>query len=151
MLLSLKQKWSVTLGLLVSALMVSACAYDYIDREISGPVTLNQNWSELTPVTPLSTARDTHELTLFPDPPMSPDDPADKADITAELVSTNGKTYRSLPGKSETLEGGKIATRRVDFEVPEGLTYTRVRIQSTVPYRVKKILWRNYNWRDVHK
>ena len=137
--------------MLAGALIASACAYDYIDREISGPVTLDKNWYELTPSKPLSTARDTHELTLFPDPSMSPDDPADDADIKAELVGTDGITYRSIPGKAETLIGGKIVTRRLGFEVPAGVTYTRLRIKSSTPYRDKRILWRNYNWRDVYK
>ena len=42
----------------------------FIDRELLGPVTLKSEWLELTPEQPLRVARDTHELTLFPDPPI---------------------------------------------------------------------------------
>src|SRR5712691_7566038 len=62
--------------LTIGALITSACSLLYIDREVSGPVTLNQNWLELTPREPLTIARDTHELALFPDPPIKMvDDP----------------------------------------------------------------------------
>jgi hypothetical protein len=148
----------------VAASLLMACSLLYIDREISGLVTLNQNWFEITPSAPLTIARDTHELTLFPDPPIQMvDDPTGKrslipadgrdADIEAQLIGSDGKTYRSTPGRSETMTGDlKITSRSLGFkDLPEGVTYTRVRIKSSVPYAVKRILWRNYNWGSVRK
>lgn len=147
---------------IICALITSACGLFYIDRQLSGPVTLNQNWLELTPSQSLKIARDTHELTLFPDPPIQMvDGPPDKglipsdgrdADIEAELIGSNGVTYRSAPGRSETLTGDlKVTSRSLDFkDLPADVTYSRVRIRSSVPYPVKKILWRNYNWGSVN-
>jgi hypothetical protein len=144
------------------ALISSACSLFYIDRELSGAVTLNQNWLELTPSPPLAIARDTHELTLFPNPPIQMvDGPPHKgliasdgrdADIEAELIGSNGLTYHSRPGVSETMTGDlKVDSRSLVFEnLPGGVTYTRVRIKTSVPYPVKKILWRNYNWGSVN-
>ena len=149
---------------LVAELITSSCSLFYIDREISGPVRLNQNWLELTPSEPLTIARDTHELTLFPDPPIQMvDDPSGKqslipadgrdATIEAELIGTDGKIYRSTPGVSETMTGNlKVTTRSLGFkDLRVDVRYARVRIKSSVPYPVKKILWRNYNWSSVNK
>jgi hypothetical protein len=149
---------------LMAALITTSCSLFYIDREISGPVTLNQNWIELTLSEPLTIARDTHELTLFPDPPIQMvDDPTGKqslipadgreATIEAELIGTDGKTYRSTPGVSQTMTGDlKVTMRRLGFkDLPADVRYARVRIKSSVPYPVKRILWRNYNWSSVNK
>lgn len=164
MLLPLANKRRIAVAFFVGALSSSACGLLYIDREISGPVTLNQNWLELTPSKPLTIARDTHELTLFPDPPIQMvDDPTGKrslvakdgrdADIAAELIGSDGKTYSCRPGVSETLTGDlKVTSRSLVFEnLPKGVTYARVRIKSSVPYPVNKIIWRNYNWGSVRK
>jgi hypothetical protein len=149
-------------SLAVVVSLTVACGLLYIDREISGPVTLNQNWWELTPSAPLTIARDTHELTLFPDPPIQMvDDPTGKqslipadgrdADIEAELIGSDGKAYRST-GHSETMAGDVITSRSLEFkDLPNNVTFTKVRIKSSVSYPVKKILWRNYNWGSVRK
>ena len=134
----------------------------FIDRQLSGPVTLKSEWLELNPNEPLSVARDTQELTLFPDPPIQmvfargtsdlvPADGRD-ADIEAELIGSNGITYRAAPGRSERMTGDlKLTSRRLDFkDLPKDVTYTKVRIKSSAPYPVKRILWRCYNWHEVH-
>ena len=149
-------------ALLVSAAVASACMFlrnPFIDRELSGRETLGREWLELTPKEPLKAVRDTQEVTLFPDPPikMVYDNglvPADgrSADIEAELIGSNGITYRSTPGVSETMTGDlKVTSRSLDFkDLPKDVTYTKVRIKSSASYPVKKILWRCYNWSAVH-
>jgi hypothetical protein len=80
--------------------------------------------------------------------------PADgrSADIVAELIGSDGITYHSRPGLSETMTGNlKVMTRSLGFEdLPDNVTYTKVRIKSSAPYPVSKILWRCYNWGEVH-
>ena len=134
----------------------------FIDLQLSGPVTLTSEWLELKPTEPLKVARDTWELTLFPNPPIqmvfargsSNLIPADgrSADIEAELIGSDGITYYSRPGLSETMTGNlKITSRILGFEdLPNNVTYTKVRIKSSAPYPVSKILWRCYNWGEVH-
>jgi hypothetical protein len=164
MLLPLIKKRSIAVALLIGALSTSTCGLAYIDVQLSGPVTLNQRWLELTPSKPLTIARDTHEIALFPDPPIKMDDgPPGKgglissdgrdAEIEAELVGSNGITYHSRPGYGQSMTGDLYVTQHsVDFkDLPGDVTYTKVRIKSSVPYPVKKILWRNYNWGSVHK
>lgn len=150
-------------ALLISATVASACMLlnPYIDRELTGKVTLTGKWIELTPEEPLKVERDTQEVTLFPYPPIQMvfDDnndlvPADgrAADIEAELIDSNGATHRSVPGRSQTMTGNlKITSRSLKFkDLPEEVTYTKVRIRSSASYPVKKILWRCYNWSDVN-
>ena len=138
------------------AVACTACIlFPYIDRELSGPVTLDNKWLELTPKEPLRVQRDTQEVTLFPDPPIKTvnGDQIPAVDIEAELIDNKGEVHRSSPGLSETLTGNlQITSRSLGFkELPGDLTFTRVRIRSSAPYHVKKILWRCYNWSDARK
>ena len=78
-------------ALLANAAVASACTLfrnPYIDRELSGPVTLNGEWLELVPKEPLKVEHDTQEVTLFPDPPIKMvDDPAGKR----SLIPSDGR------------------------------------------------------------
>jgi hypothetical protein len=135
----------------------------FIDRELSGPVTLTSEWLELKPTEPLTVARDTQEVAVFPDPPIKMvDDPTGKrslvpadgrdATIEAELIGSNGVTYHSRLGYEQSMTGNLYITRHsVDFkDLPKDISYTKVRIKSSAPYPVSKILWRCYNWGEVH-
>jgi hypothetical protein len=134
----------------------------FIDRQLSGPVTLTSEWLEFKLTEPLKVARDTQELTLFPDPPIqmvfargtSDLIPADgrNADIESELIGSDGIAYHSRPGRSETMTGNlKITSRLLGFkDLPNDVTFTQVRIKSSARYPVSKILWRCYNWGEVH-
>jgi hypothetical protein len=164
MLLPLTKKRSIAVALLICALSTSTCGLAYVDVQLSGPITLNQNWLELTPSKPLTVARDTHEIALFPDPPIKMvDGPPGQnglvasdgrdATIEAELIGSNGVTYHSQPGYEQSMTGDLYITRHsLGFkDLPGDVTYTRIRIKSSVPYPVKEILWRNYYWGWVHK
>jgi hypothetical protein len=136
----------------------------FIDRELSGAVTLNQEWLELTSEEPWKVERDTQEITLYPDPPIKMIIdynakgglvPADgrSATIQAELTDSKGVTYYSSPGVSETMTGDlEVISRSLKFkDLPKDAVFKTVRIKSSVAYPVKKVLWRCYNWSEVHK
>ena len=155
-------------ALLASVAIAPACMFfrdRYIDRELVGAVTLNQKWLELTPEKPLTVERDTQEITLYPNPPikmvsanvkggLAPADgrPADM-EIEAELIDSNNVTYHSSHGASETMTGDLVVTTRsINFKnLPKDAVFKTVRIRSSASYPVKKILWRCYNWAEVHK
>ena len=153
---------AVLLMLMLIPTAVSAFMFQrdsFIDRQLSSSVTLNNKWLELTPKEPLKIERDTQELTLFPDPPIKMIYKKDLvpvdgrlADIEAELIDSKGGIHRSRPGLSETMTGDlRVTSRSLVFkDLPADLTYTSVRIRSNTKYRVKRILWRCYNWADVH-
>ena len=153
------QRRTTSLVSVVALSFVVICAacilFPYIDRELSGPVTLNSEWLELTLREPLRVQRDTQELTLFPDPPIKTanGDQVPAVNIEAELIDSKGEVHRSSPGVSETLTGNlHITSRSLDFkDLPRDITYKTVRIRSSAPYHVKKILWRCYNWSDARK
>jgi len=124
----------------------------FVDQQLSGPITLKSEGLELDPIKPLQATRDTQELLLLPDQPFPKPEDGHDADIEAELIGSNGITYRSAPGLSETLSGDlKVTSRSLVFKnLPQDITYTKVRIKSSTRYPVKKIFWRCYNWGEVH-
>src|ERR1051325_321429 len=122
MLLSFAPKRIAALVVFVNVVCGTACGLGYLGVKLSGPVTLNQSWLELTPPKPLAVARDTHEIALFPSPPIKMvDDPTGKrgliasdgrdADIEAELVGSNGVTYHSRSGYEHSMTGNLYVTR----------------------------------------
>jgi hypothetical protein len=136
----------------------------FIDYQLSGAVVLGQRWLELTPKEPLKVERDTQEVALFPDPPIKMvNDPTGKrtlipsdnrdATIEVELVDNKGATYRSSPGYSQSMTGDLyITSHSLRFkDLPKDATFKTVRIRSSVPYPVKKILWRCYNWSEAYQ
>jgi hypothetical protein len=135
MLLSFTTKRFVALAFFIGAIGGSACSA-CLDVKLSGRVTLDQSWLELTPPKPLTIARDTHEIALFPDPPIKMvDDPTGKqsqiasdgrdANIEAELVGSNGVTYHSRPGYDQSMTGNLYITRHsIGFnDLPGDVTY----------------------------
>jgi hypothetical protein len=152
--------------LLVIMAAMSSCRYvisPYVDRELSGAATLNAEWLELNPSNPLKPDRDTQDVTLFPDPPIimveNPNGQRDvkaldgrDAEIEAELIGSNGITYRSSPVLVEEMTRDlKVMSRTLHFpDLPKDITYVKLRIKSSVGYPVKKILWRCYNRSDVY-
>src|SRR5947209_17786297 len=58
-------------------LVVAFFAYEilkspYLDRDVSGPITISSEWSELTPDRPLKAEREVQELTLEFAEPVTP-------------------------------------------------------------------------------
>jgi hypothetical protein len=149
--------------LLAIAVVISACMFlinPYVDRELSGPVTLTQEWMEFTPKEPLKAERDTQEIALLFDPPVKINPPIRTSpypedvtyEIEAELVDSNDVTHRSRPGYSASGNGDSYIRYSVGFnDLPKNVTYRIVRIRSRSPYPVQRILFRCYNWRDVHR
>ncbi|MDQ4119978.1 MAG: hypothetical protein M3209_00740 [Acidobacteriota bacterium] len=160
-------KLVISVGALLASIVITpSCMFfrdRFVDRELAGAVTLNQKWLELTPETPLTVERDTQEIMLYPDPPIKMVSGNAKsglvsidgrsADIDAELVDSNSVTYGSSPGATETMTGDlQVTSRSINFRnLPKGAVLKTVRIRSSASYPVNKILWRCYNWAEVHK
>jgi hypothetical protein len=132
-----------------------------VERKLSGPVTLTSEWWEIEPQEPLKATRDTQEFSLIPSPPIEmvfdresgglvPKDR--NADIEAEIIGSDEKTYHSRPGRSETMSGDlKITSRSLVFkDLPTDISFNKVRIKSSARYPVSTIYWRCYNWGEIH-
>lgn len=153
-----------TVALLITVSIISNCMFfrsRFIDYELSGAVTLNQEWLEIEPKEALKVERDTQELTLYPDPPIQMKInenakliPVDgrSATIEVELTDSNDNIYTSSSG-GETMTGDlQITSRKLDFKnLPRDAVFKKVRIKSSSLYPVRKIIWRCYNWAEVHK
>ena len=163
-----KNSFLVVIAVVLLVVVIGSTAYvffrvlfPYIDREISGPVTLNQEWLELTPKEPFTGYRDTQKVILYPEglrwdtvngrtglfladgPPIS---------VELELVDTNGGTHR-VNGTEQAIGHGDVFTMGFYFEgVSKGMIYKTLHVKSSAPLKVKKMLWRCYNSGEVfHK
>ena len=144
---------------IVSSTSANLFRNPFIDRELSGPLTLKPEWLELTPIEPLRVERDTQQVTIFPDGPTKMvEDGFDliprnghPVHVEVELVDINGITHRS-DGDEANLTGSRFVISRSFFfgKPSKDMTFKTVRVRSSVPFRASKIVWRCFNFSDVH-
>lgn len=140
--------------------VVLRLVFPYIDREISGPVTVNQQWLELTPKEPLTVYRDTQQIILYPiglrsdmvngrESLILPD--GQTISVEVELVDSNGDTHR-INGTEQKVNLDVLSTGFWFEGVSKDMTFKTVRVKSSAPLKLKKIVWRCYNSGEVpHK
>lgn len=132
----------------------------YLDRELSGPVTVTSAWLELTPREPLRAERQVQYLYLHTVDPFVPDHSVwgirfpDGSVVVPEvqLVDQYGNIH--APRASSF----SLADRRrpdvisgIGFRVqdlPPERVFEKVRIKSARPINLSSIVWRNYNQWD---
>ena len=126
--------------------------HPYLDRTISGPVTITQEWTEIVPNEPLKAERQIQYLTLDVAEPFEPDYDSwglrlpDGAIVVPEvqLIDQNGNIYKLT---SPALDNKGIGLRLRDL--PKDRVYRAVRIRADKPIKVSRIYWHCYNQRDV--
>jgi hypothetical protein len=124
----------------------------YLDREISGPMTISSQWIEIVPKKPLSVQRQIQYMILDVIDPFDPDYDQwslrlqDGSIVTPEvqLVDESGNTYNLT---SPALDSKGIGFR--NSELPKDRAYRAVRIRSNKPIKLSRIYWRCYNQWDV--
>ena len=172
MTLNQKKLWGISLVVLVPlavlgvalAVFIGMQVYrmfnPYLDREISGAVTLTSEWLEITPEEPLRTERQVQYLYIYTMEPFDPDNESwgirfpDGLTVVpqVQLVDHNGNSYR-LRGSSFSLADRTRADviSGIGFhasDLPQDRDYRMIRVRSDRPVRVSSIVWRNYNPRD---
>lgn len=126
--------------------------HPYLDREVSGPVTITMDWVEITPKKPLRAERQIQYLTLDMAEAFTPDYKlggmrfADGAIAIpeVELIDQSGRTY--------SLNHSGMNEKGIVFfmpDLPKDRLYSVVRIRSDKPIKVSRIYWRCYNQWDV--
>lgn len=154
----------LVIGLACAALLTS-CVYrffhPYLDRELSGPITISSEWLEITPKEPLRAERVVQYLYIYTTKPFEPDNRswgirlADGSVVVpeVELVDQQGNIY-NLKASSFSLEDPTRANviSGIGFsaleELPKDKVYRAVRIRSDQPIQCSKIIWRCYDPRD---
>ena len=138
---------SLAVGFLAYQLLKSP----YLDRDVSGPITISSEWSELTPDKPLKAERAEQELTLEFAEPVTPileiwslrlgDGSVTKPE--AQLIDEQGEvsnlgSYALGPDGMGLYAGGGSS-------LPKDRKYVRARVRSDRPLKLSRVFWRCYN------
>ncbi|HEX7999966.1 MAG TPA: hypothetical protein VF528_16375 [Pyrinomonadaceae bacterium] len=149
--------------LLMLALAASCSLYrkldPYLDREISGPVTITSEWLEIKPTEPLSPMRQqqeivldiagNHHLELTAGDMILQDGSANKFEV--QMIDEYMNVYNA---NGHTLSGSLLGFFVYDKSsgkdgLPQDRTYIKVRIRSDKPIQCSRILWRGYYPSDL--
>ena len=134
----------------------------YLDREISGQVTLSSQWLEITMKEPLRPERDRQKIIIDIEPPvkLEPSGPSmglvlpDGSVVIPEvqLIDQDGNIY-NLTSPSASFEASPGGAWQRGFgrvePLPKNKVYTAVRIRCEKPVRCSRIRWRSYNPSDL--
>jgi hypothetical protein len=130
-------------------------ANPFLDREISGPVTISSEWMEITPQEPLKPEHEVNAVTLMFASEYIPDYKENGLRFSdgtvmvpeVQLIDQDGKVY-ALGIESMGPKGMGFAF----FDpishlesLPKDKVYRTVRIRSDKPIECSKLVWRGYN------
>ena len=128
--------------------------HPYLDREISGPVTITNDWLEIKPKDAFKAERQINNLIILFEPSRSyePDvtgkslrlSDGSVATLEVELIDREGKIH-SLTPIGISREGMILRSENSS----QNTVYRAIRIKSTNPVKVTRIYWDCYNQWDV--
>jgi len=164
----LKKKWLILISFVVIAALAAAALvgegvynyfFPYLDQQISGPITLSSQWTELVPSKPLSVHRQIQILVLDLDKTIRfqrdgfelvlPDGSTVTPEV--ELVDFDGNVYPLAQPSAffSPSSGTKYREFSSKYGLPEDKLFRAVRIRSDKPIFCNRIFWRCYNMWDV--
>jgi len=148
-------------------LLINSCAElermrnPNLDLEIHGPVTISDEWLEITPQEPLKAEREVSQIVLWfaeqtkvcsPRPRGIVGNDGAVFEPEVEIVDQGGGVYKL---KEDGLGETGISYRwfgennsQFNVSLPKDKTYTKVRIKSIEPIKCSSVVWRNNNPRD---
>lgn len=125
-----------------------------LDREISGAVTITAEWLEIRPEDPLRPEREIHQVVLDVEKPVTAQTNSwglvlpDGSVVTPEvqLIDESSNVYSLTEPSFNTNSSTGLTLRGFSLRnLPKDRLYTKVRVRSSKPIRVSRILWRSYN------
>lgn len=124
----------------------------YLDREISGPVTLTSEWIEIVPEEPLRPEREVQKILLDFAQPYESDHDAWKIRFPdgslvapeVQLIDKNGNVFTS----SKVASLGQTGMGLRMSSLPQDRVYLKLRLRSDKPIAISRIIWRCYDPRD---
>ena len=141
----------VVLVLFVGGLVFSIATADS-EQIVSGPVTLSTQWTEFVPQKPLRPTKQSHEIVLDVEP--SEGLVEDNLHIERiqlangvvlqpqiQLVDSDGNVFDAyvrrypVPSRYQNGISGHVSG------LPEGRSYSKVRVRSDSPVRLSRIVW----------
>jgi hypothetical protein len=132
--------------------------FPYLDQEVSGPIIITTDWTEIKPKKSLRVVRQIQMLVLDLDRTLSVERDGwgivlpDGSTVTPEvqLIDEDGKIYvLNHPGSWWNPSTGETHREFFAPDLPKSKIYPTVRIRSAKPIHCNKIFWRNYNQWDV--
>jgi hypothetical protein len=124
----------------------------YSDRELSGPVTISSEWTEIIPKEPLKAERQIQYLTLDIADAFLPDYDLGKVKLSNGALVLPEVQLEDDKGTTYNLDRSGIDQKGMVFfmhELPKDKRYRVVRVRSATPIRCSRIYWRSYNQWDV--
>jgi hypothetical protein len=132
-----------------------------VEREIARDVTIDKDWIEFTPKSPMKISRRFQSVTLGVNDARyntESDDMylADGTNIMPEVqisdlegnwyhLKSGGYTARDFDHETSTFRVGTASFRARDPELPSDGEFKTIRIRSATPFTCKTVVWRNYD------
>ena len=162
-------KWLIVAGSICVLLLAACGAFivagsihnffrPYADYELSGPVTISSDWVEFTPKEPLRVERQIQQVVLDLDNSVKVERGGwglvlpDGSVVTPEvqLIDQDGRAYNlDHPAVWQSSSTGATFREFSSPDLPKNKVYRAVRIRADKGVRCNRVLWRNYNQRDV--
>ena len=137
----------------------------FVERDISGPVTVSSEWKEITPTQPLQTVRQRNAVMFDFSPRLGEKDLVTGNDVTkwairfsdgstampeVKLVAQDGSEYQLIPGYLSTkLVGFTMTNPTTHLEsLPRDKKFRAIRIRCTKPINFSRVYWYSFNQWD---
>lgn len=125
----------------------------YLDRQISGPVSLTSEWLEIRPSEPLVATRQIQYIDLIFPQPGVPDVKAgglrmQDGTIVAPAIELVDDKNNAFPLKAVAF-GQTGLSFASEQDLPRDRTYPLVRIKANQPFPVSAVYWRCFNRWDL--
>jgi hypothetical protein len=149
----------IVFGTIMSMNIYRSLFNPYLDRTISGEITITDAWVEISPHEPLRADREIQEVVLAVKQPVKVESggwglvltDGSTADLEVQIIDEDGNiynltspTYTVSPGSKEPMSAG-FGMR----DLPKNKTYRTVRIRSSKPLVCARIYWRCYYPEDM--
>ncbi|HKO42104.1 MAG TPA: hypothetical protein VJU84_02350 [Pyrinomonadaceae bacterium] len=130
----------------------------YLDQDITGPVTIPDEWLELVPNKPLRVERQIQKIVLDLDKSVKlerdgwglvlPD--GSIVQPAVQLIDENGQVYNLDVASSWSNPSTGVTYREFSMaDLPKDKSYRMVRLRSAKPVPCRRVFWRSYNQWDV--
>jgi hypothetical protein len=133
--------------------------FPYLDQEVTGPILISSEWTEIVPKKPFHVERQIQIVVLDLDKSVDLQKEgwgvvlSDGSVVTpeVELIDQEGNTYPlEVPSAwFSPSTGVKYREFSSKNDLPKGKTFRAIRIRSDKPVRCNRIFWRCYNMWDV--
>jgi len=149
-------------GMIITYCKIARLFNPYNERQISGPIVITSDWTEIKPKQPLIMDRPVQEIVLALDKTIQLDplnwklllSDGTSATPEVQLIDRSGNIY-DLPGYSADERKGEVWLRGFGMglvasqQLPAGTVFTTVRLRSDRSVRCSRISWRTYDPKDL--